>query len=266
MRGWESLHANSFTKAKDGTGRFLMSLRTTSQVLIFNSDFKIIQVVGGHGKNNRTYQYVNPDVDRFLGQHAAYIEKDGTLLVYDNGGSHSEFDQPFRNFTRAMRLRLDPATMQASTVWEFDVTKFSGLVSRCCGSATMTDHGTVVTHTSHHNGSYPFYLFEADGTKSNQPLAIYTVNPGRVYEDMWWFRLIYRTHAEWHIDGEAVTCDLPSAVILPTLSEPVSLGAYMLFGILGLCFALTLCMLSVRRFQRTGLKYFFRFGNRRYNS
>jgi hypothetical protein len=155
-----------------------MSLRYTSQVVFFDSQFRADAVLGGSGRNARTYQFMD-ESDRFLGQHHASILKDGTLLIYDNGGTHPEFELPFRHFTRAQRLRLDPITMKATTVWQFDTTRFSGLVSRCCGSASVIEpNGNVLTHTAHQNGSYRFSIFEADGNVSDKALAIYTVHPG----------------------------------------------------------------------------------------
>lgn len=202
--GLDVAHPNSFKRAQDGSGRFVLSLRHTSQIILLDRRFVARQVVGGNGRNKGTYKFKTQD-DRFRAQHSPIIDADGTLLLLDNG---------MDSFTRAMRLRLDNITMEAHSIWEFNLTRFSGQVALCCGSVSVNKAGNVITHDANPYNHSTFNIYEVDALKKDTPIAIVTlqkyVPPSKKDEQVDYFHnrnTIYRTAEDTDIDGEHVICD-----------------------------------------------------------
>jgi hypothetical protein len=208
--GWDAVHPNSFSRAKDGSERFVYSLRHTSQIILLDRNFVARQVIGGHGTNPNTYRFPNP-ADRFSGQHRAVIEADGSLLLFDNG---------WKGVTRALKLSLVEASMEARAVWQFNLTKFSGQSHRCCGSAIMNAAGNVITHDANPHGFDFFNIYEADGTKDDTPVAIVTLEKNESIPVYWMDEnVIYRTDVEDDIDGEAVICQLEKTIVVQDFAK-----------------------------------------------
>jgi hypothetical protein len=222
--GMDVAHPNSFGRAKDGSGRYILSIRHTSQVILLDESFVARQVIGGKGENKNTYKFIDKR-DRFTGQHSARIDTDGSLLLFDNGFKGS----------RALRLFLDNVTMNAYAIWQFNLTRFSGQVAHCCGSVSVNPAGNIITHDSNPFRHQFFNIYEADGRKNDTPIAILTMNKyippnysGQGAEKSKYFHnhnVIYRTAVDTDIDGEHVVCDTrvhPTEINVPTPSDPQS--------------------------------------------
>lgn len=202
--GYDLLHANSFKRAMDGSKRFLLSLRSLSLIVILSEHLKPLYAIGGNARHHRAFTFPNPS-HRFIGQHTAILEKDGTVLVFDNGLAHDRDTR--NNSARALRLQLDYQAMTATQVWEFGTTRQSGLLGVCCGSVSRNPAGNVITHDSFPGLENPFSIYEADGRRSNTPVAIATFPAPRIPT----VRYVYRSMVDTDIDGERVICDLDSS-------------------------------------------------------
>jgi hypothetical protein len=102
-------HANSVSLGS--RGNVIVSFRHLDQVISLSPDFKRIEwKLGGPGSS-----FSFPDAtDRFYGQHTATELANGHVLLFDNGNFRPEGE-----FSRALELELDFATMTARKVWEY---------------------------------------------------------------------------------------------------------------------------------------------------
>jgi hypothetical protein len=102
-------HANSMVPGPGGS--IVISNRHSDQIISLGPDYKTIQwKLGGPGSS---FTFADPS-DRFRGQHSVQVLPNGHILVFDNGNYRVEGE-----FSRALELELDFATMTARKVWEY---------------------------------------------------------------------------------------------------------------------------------------------------
>ena len=106
------LHLNSLSVGPGG--RLLLSSRRRHQIVALAPDFRRVEwQLGGPGSD---YEIPNPG-DRFYGQHTASQLPNGHILLFDNGNGRP--DSEGGAWSRALELRLDPASGTAVKVWEY---------------------------------------------------------------------------------------------------------------------------------------------------
>ncbi|MBA2446546.1 MAG: aryl-sulfate sulfotransferase [Chloroflexi bacterium] len=105
----EWTHANSLARGPRGT--WLLSFRSLDQVISLAADFETVEWrLGGA---DSSFSFPDP-ADRFYGQHTAFELPGGRVLLFDNGNFRPEGE-----YSRALELELDFATMTARKVWEY---------------------------------------------------------------------------------------------------------------------------------------------------
>jgi hypothetical protein len=102
-------HSNSV--AMGARGNLLISIRWLDQIISLSPDFKTVEwKLGGPGSS-----FTFPDAsDRFYAQHSASEAANGNILLFDNG-----YGRPDGDYSRALELKLDFATMAAGKAWEY---------------------------------------------------------------------------------------------------------------------------------------------------
>lgn len=105
----EWTHANSL--ARGPRGNWLLSFRSLDQVISLAADFETVEWrLGGA---DSSFSFPDP-ADRFYGQHTAFELPGERVLLFDNGNF-----RPDGEYSRALELHLDFATMTARKVWEY---------------------------------------------------------------------------------------------------------------------------------------------------
>lgn len=149
-------HANSLDVMPNGD--ILMSLRHLDQIIAIKPDFSGIDwKLGGVGSN---FTFPNPS-DQFYHQHYVRMLPNGDILLFDNGNLRPT-DQGGQ-YSRALELKLNFSTMQATKVWEYRSTP--DLFSSAVGSVIRLANGnTVVDFGVDPNNDNPpiFKVVEAD--------------------------------------------------------------------------------------------------------
>ncbi len=82
---------------------------------------------------------IHPDNDWPYSQHMPRITKNGTILVYDNGGG-----RPGGNLTRAVEYRVDPESMTVEKIWSYELDEFTsalGSIYRYEDNTIQIGHG-----------------------------------------------------------------------------------------------------------------------------
>jgi hypothetical protein len=181
-------HANSLWK--DDQGNLIVSIRHLNQIISVSSDTNSLQWrLGGPGSD-----FSFPDAgNQFYHQHTAQRLPNGNILLFDNGNVRpvSEGGQ----FSRALELELDFASMEARKVWEY---RFSpDLFAGCCSSVERLTNGNTVlvfgATSVQDTCCRTFTLVEADG--AGDTVAVIEVSsPGKEIQ--------YRAKVISSINGE----------------------------------------------------------------
>ena len=112
MRGWDWTHVNSLSIG--ARGNVVLSVRNRNQIISISPDFQLIEWQLGGPDSNYTF----PDTsDRFYLVHTATELPNGNILLFDNGLTRPEAEGG--EYSRALELRLDNATMTAVKEWEY---------------------------------------------------------------------------------------------------------------------------------------------------
>ena len=128
-------HSNSLDVLPNGD--ILVSNRHLDQLIAIKPDFTGIDwKLGGLGSD---FTFPNPS-DQFYHQHYARMLPNGDILLFDNGNLRPQ-DQG-GEYSRALELKLDFKTMQATKVWEYRNTP--DLSSPAVGSVIRLPNGNTV--------------------------------------------------------------------------------------------------------------------------
>jgi hypothetical protein len=182
-------HSNAIWVADNGT--HVMSIRHLNQILAISPDLQsVLWRLGGPGSD---FSFPDPN-DRFYAQHSVKLFPNGNVLLFDNGNVRPE--EEGGQYSRALELKLDPVTMEASKVWEYRYTpdRYAG----CCSSVQRLENGHTVlvfgSDTQHEECCRVFTLVEADA-EGDTVSAIEISSPGK--------RIQYRAYALHSINGES---------------------------------------------------------------
>ena len=105
-------HLNSLSPGAGGN--LIVSARNRNQIIALSPDFQRIEwQLGGPDSD---YEFPHPG-DRFYGQHTAAQLPNGHILLFDNGRGRPAAEGG--DYSRALELRLDPASGTAVKVWEY---------------------------------------------------------------------------------------------------------------------------------------------------
>ena len=151
---WEAHGIISYTHSNSvqtgPVGELIVSMRRRDQVVAISPDFGTVEwLLGGPGSD-----YAFPEAeDRFYAQHTATVLPNGNVLLFDNGSGRPgtspwpEDDEAEAEWSRALELRLDEASMTATKAWEFrpepDVYGSAlGSTQRLANGNTLINFGT----------------------------------------------------------------------------------------------------------------------------
>ena len=165
-------HTNSLDVLPNGD--ILVSNRYLDQVIAVKPDFSGVDwKLGGIGSS---FTFPNPD-DKFYHQHYVRMLPNGNILLFDNGDTRPA-DQG-GEYSRALELKLDFQTMQATKVWEYR--NVPDIYSSAVGSVIRLNNGdTVVDFGIDPVNEDPsiFRVVEAD--PNGNPVAVTTISsPGK---------------------------------------------------------------------------------------
>ena len=128
-------HANSAHMDLDGS--VLVSLRHLNQLVSIAPDFRSVRWrLGGPGGD---FEFADAS-DRFYRQHTARWLRNGNVLLFDNGNRRP--GKEGGQYSRALEMELDMATMTAVKVWEYrhEPDIFAG----CCSSVDRLQNGNTL--------------------------------------------------------------------------------------------------------------------------
>ena len=168
-------HTNSLGVLPNGD--ILMSNRHLDQIIAIKPDFSGVDwKLGGVGSD---FTFPNPS-DQFYHQHYARMLPNGDILLFDNGNLRPA-DQGGQ-YSRALELKLNFNTKQATKVWEYRNTP--DLLSTAVGSVVRLNNGNTVVDfgvdTLPDNPAV-FTVVEADA-KGN-PVAVTKISaPGKTIQ------------------------------------------------------------------------------------
>ena len=175
----EWMHANSLQVAP--TGVILMSVRHLDTVIAISPQFdRIAWRIGRFGSN---FAFPNPN-DRFYHEHYVRMLENGNLLLLDNGNGRPAAEGG--QYTRALELALDWASMTATKVWEYrhqvgasggvPVYKYAdkvGTAQRLENGNTLVFFGADINPTTLlAKNPETFTLVEADASPEASALAV----------------------------------------------------------------------------------------------
>ena len=132
---YDPFHVNSVSE--DGAGNLLLSARNTNALfLVSRHDGHLLARIGG----KRSDYTMGPGTP-MIGQHQAILQPNGTISVFDNGGSTHYPTVPDRP-SRGIVIRLDAPTQSVSLVREY-LHPGQNLFSRSQGSMQVLPSGNV---------------------------------------------------------------------------------------------------------------------------
>ena len=132
---YDPFHVNSVSE--DGAGNLLLSARNTDALfLVDRDDGHLLSRIGGK-KSDYTME---PGAAQ-IGQHMAVLQPNGTITVFDNGGSTRFPTMPDRE-SRGIRINVDAGSRTVSLLEEY---KHPGehLFSRSQGSMQVLSNGNA---------------------------------------------------------------------------------------------------------------------------
>jgi hypothetical protein len=136
---YDPFHVNSVSE--DGNGNLLLSARNTNALfLVDRKGGKVLSRIGGKKSDFEMGPGTN-----MIGQHQAVLQPDGTISVFDNGGSTQYPTTPDKP-SRGILLRVDAGERKVSLVHEYKHNQVPGadqLFSRSQGSMQMLGNGDV---------------------------------------------------------------------------------------------------------------------------
>jgi arylsulfotransferase ASST len=132
---YDPFHVNSVSE--DGAGNLLLSARNTNALfLVDRNDGHLLARIGG-----KKSDYEMQSGASMIGQHQAVLQPNGSITVFDNGGSTRFPTMPDRE-GRGIRIRVDGGSRTVSLLEEY---KHPGeaLFSRSQGSMQVLRNGNA---------------------------------------------------------------------------------------------------------------------------
>ncbi|MFL5779693.1 MAG: arylsulfotransferase family protein [Thermoleophilaceae bacterium] len=154
---YDPFHVNSVSE--DGNGNLLLSARNTNALfLIDRKGGKVLSRIGG-----KKSDFEMGPGSRTIGQHQAVLQPDGTISIFDNGGSTRYPTTPDRP-SRGVFIKVDGDARRVSLVHEYKHNMVPGqenAFSRSQGSTQVTGNDNVFISWG---GGNPFLTeFTRDG-------------------------------------------------------------------------------------------------------
>src|SRR3954468_1238760 len=136
---YDPFHVNSVSE--DGNGNLLLSARNTNGLfLIDRKGGKVLSRIGG-----KKSDFEMGPGSRTVGQHQAVLQPDGTISIFDNGGSTQYPTSPDKP-SRGVFIKVDGDARRVSLVHEYKHNMVPGqenAFSRSQGSTQVTGNGNV---------------------------------------------------------------------------------------------------------------------------
>jgi hypothetical protein len=136
---YDPFHVNSVSE--DGNGNLLLSARNTNALfLIDRKGGKVLSRIGG-----KKSDFEMGPGSRTVGQHQAVLQPDGTISIFDNGGSTQYPTSPDKP-SRGVFIKVDGDAGKVSLVNEYKHNMVPGqenAFSRSQGSTQVTGNGNV---------------------------------------------------------------------------------------------------------------------------
>jgi Arylsulfotransferase (ASST) len=132
---YDPFHVNSVSE--DGAGNLLLSARNTNALfLVDRHNGRLLGRIGGKKSDYETQPGAG-----LIGQHQATLQSNGTITVFDNGGSTRFPTMPDRE-SRGVRIRVDGPSRTVSLLEEY---KHPGeaMFSRSQGSMQVLPNGNA---------------------------------------------------------------------------------------------------------------------------
>jgi hypothetical protein len=168
-------HTNSLDVLPNGD--ILVSNRHLDQIVAIKPDFSGVDwKLGGVGSD---FTFPDP-TDQFYHQHYARVLPNGDILLFDNGNTRPAGQGG--EYSRALELKLDFKTMQATKVWQYrsNPDLFSSAVGstvRLANGDTVADFGVDTVADS----PAIFTVVEAD-SKGNPVATTKISSPGKLIQ------------------------------------------------------------------------------------
>jgi len=150
---WDWIHINSLFETNKGD--IIASLRNTDMIVSVDMDKSILNWILTHNINYDSLgQYrlnVDGDQDKFLyplAQHSAVLDKEGSLLVFDNGVWRSKYTQSENsiwNYSRVLKYSILLDSKTAMLDWQY--THSDSIYTPARWSVMPTDDGLLVWFT-----------------------------------------------------------------------------------------------------------------------
>jgi hypothetical protein len=136
---YDPFHVNSVSE--DGNGNLLLSARNTNALfLIDRKGGKVLSRIGG-----KKSDFEMGPGSRTVGQHQAVLQPDGTISIFDNGGSTQYPTTPDKP-SRGVFIKVDPDARKVSLVHEYKHDQVPGqdnVFSRSQGSTQVLGNDDV---------------------------------------------------------------------------------------------------------------------------
>jgi Arylsulfotransferase (ASST) len=157
---YDPFHVNSVSE--DGNGNLLLSARNTNAMfLIDRKGGKVLSRIGGKKSDFKMGPGANT-----IGQHQAVLQPDGTISVFDNGGSTQFPTSPDRP-SRGVFLKVNAGDRTVTRVSDYHHNQVPGgrqLFSRSQGSTQVLGSGDVFLSWGGGNPSLTEFTRDGDAT------------------------------------------------------------------------------------------------------
>jgi hypothetical protein len=150
-------HLNSLEPFPEGDA-ILISSRHQSTLFKIDTESSAIEWMLGFPPTpydpSDTPRLIMDEDDRFYRQHAAELQSNGNILLFDNGGGP-------REYSRVIEIAIDESEMTAELVWEYrhDPDIYAGQ----WGDADRLPNGNVLSVWGQQSGAEPSHIVETTG-------------------------------------------------------------------------------------------------------